>query len=467
MTQDVLPIDLPAIPPKFRYVDLFCGIGGFAAVLNSLGGESVYSVEIDEAAAAVYKLNWNQDPLGDVTQDANEVEVRVPDHDVLAAGFPCQPFSKSGSQKGMEEARGTLFWNIMRVIEVRKPKLVILENVRNLAGPRHKHEWDVIIRSLSEAGYTVSKSPSIFSPHRIERASGGRPQSRERVFITATYSKGPRLDPDMVEALTIDPARIASKTWNLLEDLPLIEDRQIPGTELSSEEESWIDAWSEFVKIIRGSLEEQGMPSPLPGFPIWVDSWGTEHLEIDSATPDWKMNFITKNQRFYRLHQRVLDRWMAEYKVQSFPPSRRKFEWQAQEEKDLWSCVMQLRPSGIRAKKATHLPALVAINQTSIYGPFRRRLSVREVARLQGFPDEFDFGGQGDARSYKQLGNGVNLGVVMHVLKRHVERDKALLLDDRAGRSIVHAIENAPWDPERQVAANLSARLAAPKSHEL
>lgn len=451
MTQDTLPFDFPPSPPGFKYVDLFAGIGGFAAVLNSLGGESVYSVEIDTAAAAVYERNWNSDPLGDVTVDANDLEVRVPEHDVLAAGFPCQPFSKSGAQRGMEEARGTLFWNIMRIVEARKPKLVVLENVRNLAGPRHKHEWDVIIRSLKEAGYTVSQTPAIFSPHLIDRASGGRPQSRERVFITATYSPEFTLDPDLVEPITADPKRLASRPWNLREDLPLIEEKNLPGTQLSQEETRWIEAWAEFVKIIRASLEFQSLPSTLPGFPIWVDAWGTEDDGIDPETPDWKVNFLTKNQRFYRLHQTVLDEWLSRNDVANFPASRRKFEWQAQDEIDLWECVMQLRPSGIRAKKATHLPALVAITQTSIYGPFRRRLSVREVARLQGLPDAFDFGDQSDAKTYKQLGNGVNLGVVMHVLKRHVERDRALLMQDAPGRVLTKAIDEAPWDPEGRV----------------
>lgn len=455
MTQDTLPIEFPPSPTGFKYVDLFAGIGGFAAVLNSLGGESVYSVEIDKAAAAVYERNWSHDPLGDVTEDANELEVRVPEHDVLAAGFPCQPFSKSGAQRGMDETRGTLFWNIMRIVEARKPKLVILENVRNLAGPRHKHEWDVIIRSLKEAGYTVSQTPSIFSPHLIDRASGGRPQSRERVFITATYSPGVTLDPDLVEPITIDPTRLASRPWNLREDLPLIEEKNLPGTELSQEETQWIEAWAEFVKLIRASLEFQSLPSTLPGFPIWVDAWGTEDDEIDPETPDWKVNFLTKNQRFYRLHETVLNEWLLRNDVASFPASRRKFEWQAQDEVDLWECVMQLRPSGIRAKKATHLPALVAITQTSIYGPFRRRLSVREVARLQGLPDVFDFGAQSDAKTYKQLGNGVNLGVVMHVLKRHVDRDRHLLMNDAIGRRLAKAIDVAPWDPEQRVAGYL------------
>ena len=85
--------------------------------------------------------------------------MNVPAHEVLAAGFPCQPFSKSGAQRGMDETRGTLYWNILQIIEERKPKVVLLENVRNLAGPRHLHEWQVIIETLRDEGYRVSETP--------------------------------------------------------------------------------------------------------------------------------------------------------------------------------------------------------------------------------------------------------------------------------------------------------------------
>jgi DNA (cytosine-5)-methyltransferase 1 len=89
----------------FKFVDLFAGIGGFHAALSALGGECVMASEIDKNAASVYKSNWGIEPVGDITEIANENGVRVPDHDVLVGGFPCQPFSKSGFQRGMDEAR--------------------------------------------------------------------------------------------------------------------------------------------------------------------------------------------------------------------------------------------------------------------------------------------------------------------------------------------------------------------------
>src|SRR4051794_23939629 len=101
----------------FRFIDLFAGIGGFHAALKTYGGQGVYSVEIDEAASEVYRRNWGRSPLGDITNDANDDTMKVPAHEILAAGFPCQPFSKSGAQRGMDETRGTLYWNILKIIE--------------------------------------------------------------------------------------------------------------------------------------------------------------------------------------------------------------------------------------------------------------------------------------------------------------------------------------------------------------
>src|SRR6478736_205744 len=183
----------------FTFVDLFAGIGGFHAALSAFGGECVYAVEKDAAAAAVYERNWGLNPLGDIVEDTVG-PMRVPKHDVLAAGFPCQPFSKSGFQRGMDEARGTLFWNICEILRVRRPTVVLLENVRNIYGPRHTHEWDVIVRSLRDLGYQVSSKPIVFSPHLLPPERGGRPQVRERVFIMGTYVGKKLADHD------VDPA---------------------------------------------------------------------------------------------------------------------------------------------------------------------------------------------------------------------------------------------------------------------
>ena len=437
---------------SFKFVDLFAGIGGFHAALSALGGECVMASEIDANAVSVYMSNWGIKPEGDITIFANETHVKVPDHDVLVGGFPCQPFSKSGYQRGMDEARGTLFWNIARIIEEKKPKIVLLENVRNIAGPRHKHEWEVIIRTLRENGYRVSSTPFIVSPHQIRRDFGGRPQVRERVLIAATrLPKGTRdliLEPGLPD-LKWAKADWSHNDWDLEKDLPLerinksIEKSSVA---LSEEEKLWIDAWDEFVRIIRKD-EKNG---PLPSFPIWVDAWPPIGLIRNGAElPDWKQDFINKNISFYESHQKVLHKWLTKWNfLEDFPPSRRKFEWQAQSAETLWECIMHLRPSGIRAKRPTYVPALVAITQTSIVGKNRnnkRRLTVREGARLQGFPEWFNFYDQKDSASFKQLGNAVNVGVIFQAMKALVVRDYDLLVDAPA---LLKAITTAPHNPD-------------------
>lgn len=437
----------------FTYVDLFAGIGGFAAALDAMGGRSVRAVEIDGQAAAVYKLNHGIDAFGDITVLANDDVVDFPDHDVLTAGFPCQPFSKSGAQRGMDETRGTLFWNILRILEAKRPKVVILENVRNLAGPRHRHEWNVIIKSLRELDYRVSASPAVFSPHLLDPQEGGAPQIRERVFITATYV--PRLSAEHANPAPLVSMR-RETPWDLLEDLPLARSAA-PGYELTADETAWIDAWDDFREVVTRRMRRDAAPRNLdsvrlPGFPIWVGAWPRHgDLQIPPGTPRWKQLILQKNAELYGTQQDELEAWIERHGVDSFPASRQKFEWQAQQAESLWDCAMQFRPSGIRAKRMTHLPALVAITQTPVLGPMRRRLTIEEAARLQGLPSDFDFGDQPQRASYKQLGNGVNVGVVQYVLKQHLMRDLAWLGDDEWAH--LRGLVELPYRPWRRTAA--------------
>lgn len=439
-------------------MDLFAGIGGFHAALAGMGGRCVFASEIDKAAADVYRRNWGVDPAGDITHVANERSVVVPEHDVLAAGFPCQPFSKSGAQRGMDETRGTLYWNILRIIEERRPKLVLLENVRNLAGPRHAHEWQVIVETLRERNYRVSDTPAVFSPHLLPPDMGGRPQVRERVFITATLARD---GDDLTADPAVDPRPVAGwdpHSWDLENDLPLDPDHHAPGCELSASERLWIDAWDEFVRL----MWEARQGRRLPGFPLWADHWVDERsLRIPTGTATWKADFLRKNAAFYSAHRRLIDLWAERWGIytDAFPPSRRKFEWQAQDTPRLWDTIMHLRPSGIRAKRASYVPALVAITQTSVVGSRERRLSPREAARLQGLPDWFDFGDQRNSITYRQLGNGVNVGVVWHVLRKHVERDEEIL--KRSAPDLVTATLQAPMSPDEVLAGDSSRRPQA------
>jgi len=427
----------------FTYVDLFAGIGGFHAVLQALGGQCVFASEIDSSASSVYELNWGINPLGDITKDANDNTMNVPKHDVLVGGFPCQPFSKSGSQRGMDETRGTLYWNILKIIDSRKPALVLLENVRNLAGPRHLHEWNLIIQTLRQAGYRVSEFPWILSPHLLPPKFGGRPQNRERVFIVAVRS--PSKDKTVPEEFI--PSRSVEgwlpTDWDIRRNLPLEFLNLDRSLRLSKQEDYWLKAWNDFLKRIRGAGKV------LPGFPLWGDSWKEfDPGELPVGTPTWKRQFLIQNSNFYLENREIIDPWAKKWNFYSdiFPSSRRKFEWQAGDAKTLESTLIHFRPSGIRVKRANYAPALVAMTQTTIVYKKRRRLSVREVARLQGLPDWFDFGNQADRISYKQLGNGVSIGAIWYILKHSANVFENELL--RYCPNLLHAISHAPHNPD-------------------
>jgi len=324
----------------------------------------------------------------------------------------------------------------------------LLENVRNLAGPRHVHEWQVIIETLRAEGYRVAENPAIFSPHLMPRDLGGRPQVRERVFISATYV-GATADEEILAPERVVANRAVGdwdpKSWVLDTGLPLDADHHAEGCDLTESERYWVDAWNEFVELMWDAREG----ARLPGFPLWADEWvHIDDLEVPAGTPKWKSDYLLKNAQFYTDHKKVIDRWAKKWNLYSerFPASRRKLEWQAQDTPRLWDTVMHFRPSGIRAKAPTYLPALVAITQTSIVGSRGRRLSTREAARIQGLPEWFDFGDQPAAATYKQLGNGVSVGAVWHVLKRHAERDSDFL--EKAAPRLLKAIRKAPENPD-------------------
>jgi DNA (cytosine-5)-methyltransferase 1 len=433
----------------FTFVDLFAGVGGFHAALGALGGCCVYAVEKDPIAAAVYECNWRMPALGDIVDDTQR-QMKVPPHDVLAAGFPCQPFSKSGFQRGMDEARGTLFWNICEVLRVRKPGVVLLENVRNIAGPRHRHEWQVIIRSLRGLGYRVSAEPVVFSPHLLPPDMGGRPQLRDRVFIIGTYV-GPEAAHSVVPPTVHRPMfeSWSPGDWSLHHHLPVqtdLDKETALRLRLSAAETEWIDVWDDFVRTLRSNGATK-----LPGFPVWKDAFvHSDDLLIPPGTPAWKADFLRKNSDLYTRHSEAIEEWLERSNyLEHFPPSRRKFEWQAQDARSLSETVMHLRPSGLRAKRPTYVPALVAITQTSILGDLRRRLSTREAARLQGLPEWFDFGTQPDAATYKQMGNGVNVGAAYYVIRQHV----LATLDDviRRAAGLAEAVMRSAESPDAAV----------------
>lgn len=157
----------------YRFIDLFAGIGGFHYALKSFGAECVFASEIDEKAAQVYELNHHLKPFGDITQ-INESD--IPAHDILCAGFPCQAFSISGKQKGFEDTRGTLFFDIARIVSYHRPKILFLENVKNLAKHDNSKTLSTILKTLTEMDYTVHYKV-------LNTSDFGLPQNRERIYM--------------------------------------------------------------------------------------------------------------------------------------------------------------------------------------------------------------------------------------------------------------------------------------------
>lgn len=406
---------------SFDFIDLFAGIGGFHIALSDLGGTCVFASEIDEAAQNIYRRNFEKEMKGPIVGDIiplteKSISRLIPEHDVLAAGFPCQPFSKSGAQLGMDETRGTLFYNIAKIIEKRRPKVIILENVRNLTGPKHKHTWALILRVLRDLGYHVSDLPSIVSPHAISPELGGTPQVRDRVYIIGVYVGKQRAWKLADEPFVIDKELLGtwkSTHWDLEKHL-LQQDREIQEIDLykvSEERLSVIDMWDDFLRRVGSKKGKR-----LPGFPLWEFAMLSKP-KLESDMPDWKIDFLKKNSAFYVENKKAIDSWRMKHpNLKQLNNSYRKFEWQAQDLDSVWSGVIQFRPSGVRVKRPDYLPALVAMNQTSIIGSRKRTITVREAARLQAFPETFSFGDQSAAQSFKQLGNAVSVGTVKFVL---------------------------------------------------
>lgn len=384
---------------EFRFVDLFCGIGGFHQALTGLGGRCVFACDIDPDCRKTYQLNYNVLPNSDITRIDERL---IPPHDVLCAGFPCQSFSKAGNRLGFADpTKGTLFFDVLRILRHHRPAYAILENVRNLASHDKGNTWRVIRDSLREAGYDVADEPVIFSPHYI-----GVPQHRERVYIMCVRRDVASLPPFAFNTDNIPPCRI---------DDVLLDDSRIPDLDkfrLSDDKIEWIDLWNEFIRNIRCER--------LPGFPVWADSLCPleenpmlARTPLDSM-PGWMRNFVIKNHELWLENRDFLAGWLPRARRnKNFFGSKAKFEWQAGNDTrpDVWENIMQIRPSGLRVKPGTYFPALVAITQTSIVGPRRRFLTPRECARLQSFPDSF-IPDPKKPQAYKQFGNSLNVEVV-------------------------------------------------------
>ena len=383
-----------SIMKKFKFIDLFCGIGGFHQAMSQLGGQCVYACDIDDDCRKTYEANYGIRPERDITKvDATT----IPEYDVLCAGFPCQAFSKAGKRLGFQdETKGTLVFDVERIMLQTRPKYALLENVRNLATHDNCKTWHVIHQHLVAIGYNVLCDPVIFSPHYI-----GIPQHRERVYIMCI-----RKDIGELPEFFFDREKLPKcDIDDILQDDNKIKD--IEKYRLDANIVSLVDLWNEFVKNLKGDK--------LPSFPVWSEYLKPlDPTEDKTNYPKWKVNFILKNNQLYLENQEFIDEWLPRAKKHTlFFGAKAKLEWQAGQYKnpDIWDNIFQFRPSGIRIKPGTYFPALVAITQTSIVGRRKRFITLRECARLQSFPDTFN-PDVIEAQAYKQFGNAVNVETV-------------------------------------------------------
>ncbi|MFK5893099.1 MAG: DNA cytosine methyltransferase [Pseudomonadota bacterium] len=177
---------------KFRFVDLFAGIGGMRQGFESVGGVCVFSSEYEKNAQSTYEENYGEMPFGDITKIS---ENDIPEHDILIAGFPCQPFSHAGLKLGIDDTRGTLFYDIARILKKKKPKIALLENVRGLVSHEKGYTLKVILKLLTDIGYKCAIKEEVIksdntdaikkqAKHMILRSKEfGVPQNRVRIYI--------------------------------------------------------------------------------------------------------------------------------------------------------------------------------------------------------------------------------------------------------------------------------------------
>jgi len=468
--------------PSLKFVDLFAGMGGFHRALAALGHECVMASELDEELRTLYLHNF-PGMKGKVFGDIREAKQYVPKHDILCGGFPCQPFSKSGAQLGTkDETRGTLFHEILEILEKHRPTYVLLENVGNFGRHDSGRTWQIVKRRLQALGYEVagtehSTPPSstdwrdsglgaharrvdlpeegvqlgegLLSPHHF-----GFPHHRERFFIVASLNGLPEVPfPPRRKDVETTVASVVQRSSEIAKE-------ERSELKISVQQMACISAWHSLVSRIPASIS-------FPAAPIWSDEFRLQY-PFESSTPysaplqelrralgrsgrsdsreellamlpnyarepvgqfrRWKINYIEKNRNWWKRVERLApNNWLAE--VSEMPPSLRKLEWNVKGgERDIWKYVLQFRPSGLRVKRYSSIPALVAMTTTQIpiLGPERRFLSKVEGLRLQGFPDDHILPGS-RTRAFKALGNGVHVGIVSLIAER--------LLSSHVGRT--------------------------------
>jgi DNA (cytosine-5)-methyltransferase 1 len=371
-----------------KYFDFCAGIGGFCLAMKSLGHVCVGASEIDKECCKVYKENYGIEPVGDMTK-----LTEFPDFDILCCGFSCQPFSNAGKKLARKDSRGNIFDHIIRITKLKNPSYLFLENVKHIRKIDNGKVFEYICQEIDNAGYFLQTFD--LSPHQL-----GIPQNRERV-IFACVRKDISFKPIHLNI-------VKQKDVNIFEKC--VQAKYY----LSNEEEEILEVWDSMIKQFE--VGENCSPT------ILANEFNSHYTpEQFAELPAWKREYIEKNKRIYEKYKKQWDAWYDEHidiltKKEIFG----KLEWQTgkiKKDDSIFNYFIQFRQSGIRVKKADYFPTLVAIVQTPIYGKERRRITPRECARLQSFPDTFKLH-KTDRIAYKQLGNAVNVEVVKTVISQ-------------------------------------------------
>ena len=415
-----------------KFIDLFAGLGGFHIALKKAGIRCVFASEIDSELRDLYSENFKMPCRGDITKIK---EKDIPKHDILCAGFPCQPFSKAGKQKGLKDAgRGDMIFEIERILAHFQPKYFILENVPNLRSHDKGRTWKKIESLLSDCGYDLEDF--ILSPHHF-----GIPNNRKRLFIVGCRSDMKK-KPDL-------SFKKKNKGVDIKEYLAKIKNKG-KFEKLSKRQLECLNIWQERF------INQLPTGRPLPKFPVWAMEFGANYpldkspyqlsskelgkyrgafgaslkglpkkkqllklpvyASYKEKMPSWKVNYIQKNRDFWKENKRYLDGFIPD--IKRFVNSWQKLEWNAGDrgKRDIFKYLLQFRSSGIRIKKNNSVPSLVLTStQTPVIAWQKRYLSLTEAQRLQGF-ESIRMPDQG-TKAFKALGNAVNTSVVEKIIE--------------------------------------------------
>ena len=422
------------------FIDLFAGLGGFNLALKELGHECVFASEIDGTLREIYRTNFGLEPAGDIR---NIPADKVPPHQILCAGFPCQPFSKAGSQRGLnDKVRGGLFYEILRFIDHHEPQYILLENVPNIMRHDRGRTGEKIQKSLEDRGYHVNCHE--LSPHHI-----GIPQIRLRTYIVASKSS---LD-DFVW-----PEQSVSKNTSVTS---ILDANPPEAQKIPSHMEECLDIWQEFL-----DLAPKGEKIP---HPLWSMEFGATYPYEDTTPyalsyeelikylgsfgqpltgkskrqimeqlpshatreqahfPMWKIKMIAKNRSYYQRNKDWIDEWKK--KIRLFPSSRQKLEWNCQgDERQIRKYILQFRASGVRVKRLTTAPSLIAMSSTQVpvIGWESRFMTTDECKRLQSMQELCL--PESKEKAYEALGNAVNVQVVKAVATALLKSGKSEMI---------------------------------------